>query len=76
MLLPASARAREKATRTNVESLRKSKNVPMRVVFPAPDGMEPLTRRSTVKARLYRTAVTVGVVALMLEGLGAGWKWG
>jgi hypothetical protein len=29
-----------------------------------------------VKARLYRTAVTVGVVAIMLEGLGAGWKWG
>jgi hypothetical protein len=29
-----------------------------------------------VKARLYRTALTVSVVAILLEGLGAGWKWG
>ena len=29
-----------------------------------------------MKARLYRTAVTVSVVAVLLEGLGAGWKWG
>jgi len=28
-----------------------------------------------MKARLYRTAVTVGMVAVLLEGLGAGWKW-
>jgi hypothetical protein len=30
---------------------------------------------SGMKARLYRTAVTVGMVAVLLEGLGAGWKW-
>jgi hypothetical protein len=29
-----------------------------------------------VKARLYRTAMTVSIVAVLLEGLGAGWKWG
>jgi hypothetical protein len=28
-----------------------------------------------MKARLYRTAVTVCMVAVLLEGLGAGWKW-
>jgi hypothetical protein len=28
-----------------------------------------------VKARLYRTALTVSIVAILLEGLGAGWKW-
>jgi hypothetical protein len=28
-----------------------------------------------VKARLYRTAMTVSIVAILLEGLGAGWKW-
>jgi hypothetical protein len=27
------------------------------------------------KARLYRTALTVSMVAVLLEGLGAGWKW-
>jgi hypothetical protein len=35
-----------------------------------------LTRRSQVKARLYRTALTVSIVAILLEGLGAGFKWG
>jgi hypothetical protein len=34
-----------------------------------------MTRRSQVKARLYRTALTVSIVAILLEGLGAGWKW-
>ena len=29
-----------------------------------------------MKARLYRTAMTVSIVAVLLEGLGAGWKWG
>ena len=29
-----------------------------------------------MKARLYRTALTVSIVAVLLEGLGAGWKWG
>jgi hypothetical protein len=29
-----------------------------------------------VKARLYRTAFAVSIVAILLEGLGAGWKWG
>ena len=28
-----------------------------------------------MKARLYRTAVTASMVAVLLEGLGAGWKW-
>jgi hypothetical protein len=30
---------------------------------------------SGMKARLYRTALTVSIVAILLEGLGAGWKW-
>jgi hypothetical protein len=29
-----------------------------------------------VKARLYRTALTVSIVAVLPEGLGAGFKWG
>ena len=29
-----------------------------------------------LKARLYRTAFAVGIVAVFLEGLGAGFKWG
>jgi hypothetical protein len=29
-----------------------------------------------MKARLYRTALTVSIVAVLLEGLGAGFKWG
>jgi hypothetical protein len=29
-----------------------------------------------MKARLYRTALTVSIVAILLEGLGAGFKWG
>jgi hypothetical protein len=29
-----------------------------------------------VKARLYRMAFVVGIVAVFLEGLGAGMKWG
>jgi len=28
-----------------------------------------------MKARLYRTAATVSMVAVLLEGLGAQWKW-
>jgi hypothetical protein len=28
-----------------------------------------------MKARLYRTALTVSLVAVVLEGLGAQWKW-
>jgi len=44
--------------------------------FRLPEGLGAQTRRSQVKARLYRTALTVSVVAILLEGLGAGWKWG
>jgi hypothetical protein len=29
-----------------------------------------------MKARLYRTALTVSMVGVLLEGLGATWKWG
>ena len=29
-----------------------------------------------MQARLYRTALTVSIVAILLEGLGAGFKWG
>ncbi len=29
-----------------------------------------------VKGKLYRTAVSAGLVLVLLEGLGAGWKWG
>ena len=37
-----------------------------------------MTRRSQDmnKARLYRLALVAGVVAVFLEGLGAGMKWG
>jgi hypothetical protein len=28
-----------------------------------------------MKARLYRTVLTVAMVAVLLEGLGANWKW-
>jgi hypothetical protein len=37
-----------------------------------------MTRRSRkmMKARLYRLALVAGVVAVFLEGLGAGLKWG
>jgi hypothetical protein len=38
---------------------------------------EPETRRSTkmMKDRLYRAAFVIGVVAVFLEGAGAGMKW-
>jgi hypothetical protein len=37
---------------------------------------EPQTRRSQrMKLRLYRMAFTASVVAVFLEGLGAGMKW-
>ena len=35
----------------------------------------PTDKEVKVKARLYRTAMTVSIVAILLEGLGAGWKW-
>jgi hypothetical protein len=31
---------------------------------------------SRMKARLYRMAFVIGIVAILLEGLGAGYKWG
>jgi hypothetical protein len=33
-------------------------------------------RKIMMKARLYRLALVAGVVAVFLEGLGAGMKWG
>jgi hypothetical protein len=35
----------------------------------------PTDKEVKMKARLYRTALTVSIVAILLEGLGAGWKW-
>jgi hypothetical protein len=29
-----------------------------------------------MKARVYRMAFVAAVVVVLLEGLGAGWKWG
>jgi hypothetical protein len=29
-----------------------------------------------LKARLYRMAFAASLIAILLEGLGAGWKWG
>jgi hypothetical protein len=50
----------------------------MRVAYRA-SGQETGGRDKEVtrqmKARLYRTALTVSMVAVLLEGLGAGWKW-
>ena len=38
---------------------------------------EPMTRRSrTMKLRLYKMAFTASIVAVFLQGLGAGMKWG
>jgi hypothetical protein len=35
-----------------------------------------VTRRSVgLKARLYRMAFVASIIAILLEGLGAGWKW-
>jgi hypothetical protein len=34
-----------------------------------------MTRRSAVKLRLYKMAFTASVVAVFLQGLGAGMKW-
>jgi hypothetical protein len=31
--------------------------------------------QQVIKARLYRTAFAVGMIAVLLEGLGAGFKW-
>jgi hypothetical protein len=38
---------------------------------------EPETRSSTtmIKVRVYRAAFVIGVVAVFLEGAGAGMKW-
>ena len=48
----------------------------MRAVIRLPEGREPRQGGHQVKARLYRTALTVSIVAVLLEGLGAGFKWG
>ena len=42
---------------------------------PAPEGGARTTRRSVMKLRLYRMAFTASVVAVFLQGLGAGMKW-
>jgi hypothetical protein len=78
MSQPASARPGGGLAPTNVQSLS----------FPLADADEgrvsgfrirtgsrdkEVTRQ--MKARLYRTALTVSMVAVLLEGLGAGWKW-
>jgi hypothetical protein len=38
-------------------------------------GEPKTTRRSVMKLRLYRMAFTASVVAVFLQGLGAGMKW-
>jgi hypothetical protein len=32
-------------------------------------------RSPGMKARLYRTALAISMIAVLLEGLGAYWKW-
>jgi hypothetical protein len=69
-------RGPQTSTRTYVQTLR----------FPIGRADEPHVRSPgrgmndkeviQVKARLYRTAFVVSVVAVLLEGLGAGFKWG
>jgi len=45
--------------------------------YDAPTRSGETTRRSNpMKARMYRLALVAGVVAVFLEGLGAGLKWG
>jgi hypothetical protein len=35
-----------------------------------------MTRRSSgMKARLYRSVLAISMIAVLLEGLGAYWKW-
>jgi hypothetical protein len=34
-----------------------------------------MTRRSAVKLRLYKMAFTASIVAVFVQGLGAGMKW-
>jgi hypothetical protein len=48
----------------------------MRLVIEAP-GIRTgaVDKEVHMKARLYRTAVSVSLVAIVLEGLGATWKW-
>jgi hypothetical protein len=45
--------------------------------FGLPDGLGAADKEVThMKARLYRMAFVASIVAILLEGLGAGWKWG
>ena len=39
-------------------------------------GMSDKEVNQVIKARLYRTAFAVCMIAVLLEGLGAGFKWG
>jgi hypothetical protein len=78
MSLSASAREGTRLAPTNVQSLTFR-------LADADDGRVSGFRNGTgsrdkevtrqMKARLYRTALTVSMVAVLLEGLGAGWKW-
>ena len=38
-------------------------------------GMSDKEVNQVIKARLYRTAFAVCMIAVLLEGLGAGFKW-
>jgi hypothetical protein len=62
-------------TRTPVESLNP---VPNRAENPTARRLsrgEPRDTEVNVKARLYKAALALSVVAVFLEGLSAGWKW-
>jgi uncharacterized membrane protein len=49
----------------------------MRVVFRASgrSGSHDKEVTRLMKARLYRTALAISMIAVLLEGLGAYWKW-
>jgi hypothetical protein len=78
MSLSASAREATRLAPTNVQSLTFA-------LVDADEGRVSGFRKWTgsrdmevtrqMEARLYRTALTVSMVAVLLEGLGAGWKW-
>jgi hypothetical protein len=72
-----SAAGAEVLTQTNVEFLNSPGGGPTTPTGKALIGGSRKTRRSTLmtKARLYRLTLTAGVVAVFVEGLGAGMKW-
>ncbi|WP_156027743.1 hypothetical protein [Candidatus Solirubrobacter pratensis] len=70
-------RAREPHAPTNVESLNWGVDLTDNPDWSGSQGGSRIdTEVNKMKARMYRLALVAGVVAVFLEGLGAGLKWG